>query len=381
MPSRKRVGIFRLQLFKASEKFIESQARELRRYSPIFVGRKVFGAAEGASLAIPVGHGMAADISNLVRIAVLRQAGPFVSALSTHRPDLIHAHFAIDGVFALPVAEQLGVPLITTLHGFDVTRSDWDMLKSGRPSLMNGVLWRRQLQERAHLFICVSEFIKRAALSRGFPADRLCVHYIGIDCQTLRPRSGVGEDGLMVHVGRLVEKKGTTYLLRALAAIKPSFPNAKLVVIGDGPLRPSLEEEAIQLGIADSVQFLGVRPNSEVLRWISRAAVKVVPSVTASDGDMEGFGIVNIEAGAQGVPVIGFDSGGISEAVKNGHSGLLVPERDVDGLAASITNLLGDPAARARIGANARRHVEQHFNIALQTSKLEGLYDAVLRGR
>jgi colanic acid/amylovoran biosynthesis glycosyltransferase len=81
------------------------------------------------------------------------------------------------------------------------------------------------------------------------------------------------------------------------------------------------------------------------------------------------------------VPVVGFDSGGVSEAIKHGYSGLLSPERDVEGLAASITHLLEDSSARLQMGANARSHVLQNFNIVHQTAALEALYDDVLRGR
>jgi colanic acid/amylovoran biosynthesis glycosyltransferase len=375
------VGIFRLQLFKASEIFIHSQAGTLARYRPLYIGRRLFSRPSAVEMAVPAAAGKVANALTFAQIALMRRAAPFVKAMAGRRPQLLHAHFAIDAVFALDLAKRLKVPLITTLHGFDVTRSDWDMLRSARPSLIQGMLGRRRLQSEGRLFICVSEFIKRAALARGFPADRLLVHYIGIDCSQLQAREGAGEDDLLVHVGRLVEKKGTTYLLQALVEVRRKRPQAQLVIIGDGPLRAALDAEVARLGLTGAVRFLGTQPNPDVLRWIARAAVMIVPSVTASDGDMEGFGIVNIEAGAQGVPVVGFDSGGVSEAIKHGYSGLLSPERDVEGLAASITHLLEDSSARQQMGANARSHVLQNFNIVHQTAALEALYDDVLRGR
>lgn len=375
----RRVGIFRLQLFKPSEGFIESQAQQLRRWQPIYVGRRRFGIGpERAQVAMPSARRAAGRAIDLLRVSVMRQGGPFMRALPAPPPALIHAHFAVDAVFAQPVARALGVPLLTTLHGFDVTRSSWDMLRSGRPNLINAVARRAELQREGALFLCVSEFIRQAALARGFPAERLRVHYIGIDCSRIEPRRHAGEDGLIVHVARLVEKKGTTYLLQALARLRRQVPEARLVIIGDGPLRPSLEAEARALGIADAVQFLGVLGNAEVLQWISRAAVKVVPSVTGPDGDMEGFGIVNLEAGAQGVPVVGSRSGGIVEAIHDGYSGLLCDERDVDGLARQITRLLADRPLRERIGQQARRFVEARFDLRRQTALLEDVYDELV---
>ena len=165
------------------------------------------------------------------------------------------------------------------------------MLKSLRPALVNGVLFRRDLYRTSRLFLCVSEFIRKAAIARGYPVERLRVHYIGIDTSRLLARRRAEIGGLIVHVGRLVEKKGTHYLLQAFARLKPAFSDARLVIIGDGPLRTALETEARALGLGADCSFLGVQPNEEALRWVRKAAIMVVPSVTASDGDMEGFGI------------------------------------------------------------------------------------------
>ncbi|WP_198670178.1 glycosyltransferase [Dyella sp. C9] len=370
------VGIFRLQLFKPSETFITSQADNLSRYEPTYIGRALFGGALGRKTLVPESaRSKLARAGQLVRTVGLRDMSEYVSALRAEAPDLIHAHFGIDGVYAAPLAKRLGIPLVTTLHGFDVTRSDTDLLRSGRPALINGVLCRRQLQRQGSLFICVSDFIKRAAVQRGYPEHKLRVHYIGIDTHALQPRYGTGEDGLIVHVARLVEKKGTRYLLRALAKLVPMHPMVRLVILGDGPLRASLEAEALRLGVADRVQFLGMRPNAEVLQWDARAAVKAVPSVTGVDGDREGLPTVITETSALGVPVVAFDSGGIGEAIEHGDTGFLSPETDVDGLAHHLSLLLSDAELRGKMGRAARLRVEGLFDIRKQTSELEHLYD------
>lgn len=369
------VGVFRLQLFKPSEGFITSQAERLRRYRPVYIGRRLFGPApEGARVATPPGEGAGQWLTAL-EVAVRKRARPFVEALRDDRPSIIHAHFAIDSVFAAPLAAQLHAPLLTTLHGFDVTRTPWDMLRSGRPSLVNGVLGRKGLMRQGKLFLCVSEFIRQAALRRDFPADKLRVHYIGIDCGRLSARTDAGDDDLVVHVGRLVEKKGTAYLIQAFVEVRRRFPSARLAIVGDGPLREELQSQARALGLAEAVQFHGVRRNDEVLSLVRQAAVMVVPSVTGSDGDSEGFGIVNIEAGAQGVPVVGYRSGGIVEAIEDGYSGLLCEERDVDGLVRHICTLLESRHLREKVGRQARRYVEDRFDLSKQTAKLEQIYD------
>lgn len=365
------VAMLRLQLFKPSETFITAQASQLRRYEPVFVGRKLFGDPGRARVILPRQGRV-----DILRQVLLRDMSGY-GALTAERPILIHAHFAIDAVYALPLARRLGVPLVTTLHGFDVTRTDANLLRSGSPAWVNGVLFRRALQRQGAVFLCVSEFIRQAALERGFPEEKLRVHHIGIDIAGITRRDGPGEEGLIVHVARLVEKKGTTYLLQALARIAPRLPAARLAIIGDGPLRAALEAEAARLGIADRVRFLGMRSNAEVLDWDARAAVKAVPSVTAADGDREGLPTVITETAARGVPVVAFDSGGIAEAVVHGQTGLLAPERDVVGLAAHLERLLSDPALRQTMGAAARARAEVNFDIVRQTAQLEDIYHEI----
>jgi glycosyltransferase involved in cell wall biosynthesis len=123
---------------------------------------------------------------------------------------------------------------------------------------------------------------------------------------------------------------------------------------------------------------LGALPQAEVLAWMRQAAMLALPSVRTGTGRIEGLGMVGLEAAATGVPVIGSDIGGIPEAVIDGETGFLVPERDHEGLAARIEGLLADASLRRRMGAAARRLVEQKFDLVTQTRVLETLYDEAL---
>jgi glycosyltransferase involved in cell wall biosynthesis len=367
-----RVGVFRLQLFKRSETFIPAQVGRYRRYRPIYIGRKLFGEApHGAEVVTP-----ATDPLTAARLLALGDAGPFVQALGDRRIDVLHAHFAIDAVFALPLARRLGVPLVTTLHGFDVTTTDQAMLRSGRPALIASVLRRRALQRDGAQFLCVSEFIRRAALARDYPAERSIVHAIGVDLERLRPSSD-SQPGLIVHVARLVEKKGTTFLLQALARLAGSRPDVQLVVVGEGPLRPALEAEAGRLGLGEKARFLGAQTHEETLNWMRRASLIAVPSVTAASGDSEGLPTVVFEAGGLAVPVVASDTSGIPEAVKDGETGLLAPPGDVEALADRLERILSDQGLRDTLGRQARALMETRFDLARQTFLLEECYDQI----
>jgi colanic acid/amylovoran biosynthesis glycosyltransferase len=356
---RRKVAVFRQHLFKASETFIHAQTSHLENYCPVYVGRKLYGRIDGVNAILPrvPMHGAMASIDT-IRMVGLMSPDLYIKEIEKYgRPDIVHAHFAVDGVYALGVAQGLGVPIVTTLHGFDVTRSKLDFILSSRPALMNLAFFEKKLKINGDGFICVSEFIKRKALERGYPEEKLYLHYIGVDVESITERPHENEvDGLVVHVARLVEKKGTKYLLRAFSSVVREYPSARLVIIGDGPLRSSLQKEAQILGISDFVEFLGEQPHSEVLRWDAMAAIKVVPSVTASNGDQEGLGIVNLEAAALGVPVVAF----------------------VDELASYIKMLLHDKDIRYRFGGSARKFIEKEFDIKRQTRRLEMLYDEII---
>ena len=153
------------------------------------------------------------------------------------RPDLLHAHFGVDGVYALPLSDRLAVPLVTTFHGFDVlTRPGWWMAHPSIPL----VVYRSfidQLKERGSRFIAVSKFVERALLATGFPRDRVVQHYIGVDTEKFAPSESLANAGRYVLcVGRHVEFKGIDVLLRAFARIAGKHLDVRLIQVGSGPL-------------------------------------------------------------------------------------------------------------------------------------------------
>jgi glycosyltransferase involved in cell wall biosynthesis len=144
-------------------------------------------------------------------------------------------------------------------------------------------------------------------------------------------------------------------------------------VIGDGPLRTSLETFAKESKIR--CQFRGIQPAAVIHEALQKAKVFCVPSVTAADGDSEGLGIVFAEAQAMGVPVVSTSHGGIPEIVLNSVTGLLVPERDSQALADALSLLLADEDLWQRFHHAARQHIEQHFDLKTQTAMLENIYN------
>src|ERR1700761_7341444 len=331
------VIIFRHNLFRISEPFITQQAQQLQRYQPIYMGRLRFGSAPEQAVSLAL-QDMRLGLPIIGWQLLSRTPRPYRRLLGMRRPALIHAHFGVEGVYALPLARQLGIPLITTFHGFDATLSTAALLRS--PAWANYPLFRRSLARQGDLFLCASSFIRARVLAMGFPAERTKIHYIGVDCAAIQPRAPVEETRAILRVARLVEVKGTRHLIGAFARLAERFADVELLIVGDGPLKDALQTLAQSLGVGARVRFLGPRPYPDVLGLMRKAATLVRASVRAGDGRVEGLGMVLLEAAATGVPTIGSRIGGIPEGVIDGETGFLAPERDEEALAGRMATLL-----------------------------------------
>jgi len=275
----------------------------------------------------------------------------------------------------MPLAQALGVPLVVTHHGYDVTTEDHALARS--PSLHLYLKRRARLYEAASLVLCVSQFVHEKAVRKGAPPHKTLVHYIGVDTAGFTPDPSVTRSDTVLFVGRLVENKGCDQLLHAMRVVQQSLPGCRLVIIGDGPLRPRLEQMARELAL-HRVSFLSTQPSALVRHWMNRARVFSVPSVTADSGASEGFGMVFAEAQAMGLPVAGFATGGIPEVVAHGETGLLARERDTAALAHNIIALLSDRSMWQRFSEAGQRRARELFDIRRQTAALEDIYRAVL---
>ena len=372
------IVVFRIQLLPPSETFIVAQAAAMRRFSPFFVGwRRMAGIELPEQTSWTVDGG---GLRGKLRELRFRYVGPTreqVARLQARSPRLVYAHFAPDGHAAIQLAEQLGVPLVTALHGYDVTMSDKAIgaTRLGREYLLG----RPRLQEKGALFLTCSAYVRRRGLEIGYPGERTIVHSIGVDVERFKPPTVRRREKFVLFVGRLVEKKGCGSLIEAMAQVQRRIPAAELVVIGGGPLRLAYEAQAAARGVR--CRFFGSQPTTVVRDWMGRAAIFCVPSVVAASGDAEGFGMVFIEAQAMGLPVVSTLSGGIPEAVMHGETGLLVSELNPAALAEAILQLMQNDELWQRYSAAGRRRVVDQFNLVRQTERLENVFEQLLAGR
>ena len=378
--SKRPLLIYRDFLLYPSETFIKSQSEGLERFEPSFVGlQRVDGgiALDPRSMFLIQGRSQFRRADNVL-FGFAGVSVRLMAHIARTRPALLHAHFGVDGSRVARTANVCQLPMLVTLHDYDVTTSDADLVALHR-SNARYIARRPYLQRTATRFIAVSEFLKRKAIARGFPEDRIQVHYIGVDVDRFVPSLPATRDDVVLFVGRLVEKKGCRYLIEAMNAVQREFPRLQLVVIGDGPLRSELETKSRQT--LSRFQFLGKQSHAQVCEWFMRARLFCLPSVTAKSGETEGLPIAILEAMASEVPIVATRHAGIPEAVVHQETGLLTTERNSEDLTRQILTILREPALASRLASAASAHVRQRFNLRQQNRQLETIYEEVAAAR
>lgn len=369
MSSPRPILVYRGTLLQPSETFIQCQAESLKRFRPIYICART---TNGLRIPPACVHALCSSGSKSrmerLRFKLLGPTRLQLRALAKYHPALCHAHFAPDASEAIALSRALEVPLVVSLHGYDVTSLD-----SHLPWLYR--LRRNLLHATAARFLCVSNFIRNQALAKGFPPEKTIVHYTGVDTDFFSSDPTIPRCPIVLFVGRLVPGKGCEYLVRAMAQVQSVRPETRLVVIGDGPQRRQLEQQAA--ATLQGYEFLGVQAPAVVRDWMNRAKVFSSPCFITSSSQ-EGFGMTFVEAQAMGLPVVSCRVGGIPEAVLDGNTGFLTPERDAHALAEKLLLLLHDQTLWARFSRAGRDHVSKNFNLTTQADALEHIYDGIL---
>jgi len=304
---------------------------------------------------------------------LLHQASPLIRA-GCPRYDVIHAHFALNGLKAVQLRRigAIAGPVLTTFHGVDVN--------VGKPERLRRAY--RPLWEQGDLFTANTHFTADRAAAVGCPRDRIVKLPVGVrlDPGRFRPRAlNPGERVTILTVARMVEKKGLEYGIRAVARLKDAHPSVRYWIAGDGPLRPRLESLIRELDLDSQVSLLGFQTMAQIADLYRVSHLFLLPSVTAADGDMEGQGLVLQEAQAAGLPVVSTRHNGIPEGVRDGETGFLVPERDPGALAERLSYLVEHPEVWPAMGRAGRALVEAEFDIEMLNDRLVDLYRSLQR--
>ncbi len=287
--------------------------------------------------------------------------------------DIVHCQYGLMGLRALKLKDAgvLRGRLVVSFRGFDATRF----------IRQNPGVYDRLFRE-GDLFLPVSTSLKERIVEAGCPEERIRILHSGIDCSrfSYAPRYlNAGEPVRIISVGRLVEKKGFLPGLRAVRLLREKGIPVEYTIIGEGPLKSRLERLRRKLRLSESVFLTGWQSHGEIIERMSRAHILLAPSVTASDGDMEGIPNVLKEAMAMGLPVIGTRHSGIPELVEHGKSGFLAREGDVGDLAEQLIRMISIPEQWPRMGFIGRLRVEEQFDTEELSDRLVQLYSEVLQ--
>jgi phosphatidylinositol alpha-1,6-mannosyltransferase len=272
------------------------------------------------------------------------------------RPIVYATHWKVGLVPAL-LSPLLGLKVIIGAHGREI-------LKEKRRS-------RQRLIRRAfccaHRGLAVSQYTRQILIRLGVPQEKVAVVPNGVDVEVFRPRSrssslmkryGLQGKKVIFTLARMVARKGQDQVIRALPRVIQKIPTAVYLVAGQGPEEPRLRVLARSLGMQDRVIFVGYVPGDKLVDHYNLADVYIMASrEIGKEGDVEGFGITFLEAGACGLPVVGGRSGGIPDAILNEQTGLLVDPGDQDQIASALVRILADESYASRLGHGGRKRV------------------------
>jgi phosphatidylinositol alpha-1,6-mannosyltransferase len=292
--------------------------------------------------------------------------------IAAHDVDTVWFGAAAPLALLAPLARDAGASrVIASTHGHEV---GWSMLPLARTAL-------RRIGNDTDVVTFISQYTRdrfasafgpRAALERlspGVDTDRF--EPDSVARAELRARYRLGERPVIVCLSRLVPRKGQDMLIRALPAIRRRIDGAALVIVGGGPYRTTLHQLAHQFGVAEHVVFTDGVPGDELPAHHAMADVFAMPCRTRGAGlDVEGLGIVYLEASASGVPVVAGRSGGAPESVIDGETGLVVEGGDVGAIAVAVGDLLADPDRATQMGAAGRRWVVENWQWRTKSQRL-----------
>jgi len=312
--------------------------------------------------------------------AVLPMTEAFARAL-LEQIDVVHCGDLFPpGVIAMLLKWSLKVPFLAFCHGEEISQSARYRFQ---PRLRN------RIYHSAEVVIANSELSRRLLLDLGVADERIRKITPGVDCAEFSPmpgdkdmasRYGLQNAQVLLTVARLVPRKGHDFVLRAVARLRHEFPNLRYVIAGLGPEEARLRRLAADLEIPELVTFVGYVPQEKLPDYYRLCDAMVMPN-REQEGDMEGFGMTFLEASAAGKPVIGGRSGGASEAVNDGISGMLVDPADLDQLTAAIRKLLVQPRMAEAMGTAGLKRARAEFDWSVRSAELREITRAVAARR
>jgi colanic acid/amylovoran biosynthesis glycosyltransferase len=305
-----------------------------------------------------------------VSLSLLFQTIPF---LEKNTFDIIHCHFGPNGNIAVMLREAgvISGKIVTVFHGYDLTSY---LAKTNQHVY-------KKLFQQGDLFQPISKRWERKLIDLGCDKNKIAVHRMGIDFDKIKFETrSINENKCIkiLSVARLVEKKGIEFGIHAISKVTKNFPNVKYIIVGDGPLKDELQNLINRLELSERVILLGWKNQEETFEIMQKSDIFIAPSITSQTGDQEGIPVVLMEAMAHGLPVVSTYHSGIPELVINNKTGLLVNEKDWEGIAQKIEFLLTNPQQSKQFGNEGRRMVAAEYDIRILDNNLVKNFHSLL---
>ncbi|MCT7980526.1 glycosyltransferase [Laspinema olomoucense] len=295
------------------------------------------------------------------RVIVLHRSSPPLQDMSIlkqflwdNQVEAVLAEYAPVGVGLLDVCEEAGLPLIVHTHGGDTQINDV-LERMGTRFL--------ELFEKAAAVIAPTIFIQKQLLEMGAPEGKVIVNPYGVNTSLFCDANPATSPPLFLAVSRLVDLKAPPLSILAFKKVIERHPDARLIVVGTGPLLETCKQITRALKLYNYIDFVGIKTPTEVAEIMRTARAFIQHSMTKSDGECEALGVVFVEAGASGLPVVATRSGGIPEVVIDGETGFLVEEADIDAMADCMVRLVEEPELASQLGKAARERICINFSI------------------
>jgi len=282
--------------------------------------------------------------------------------IRAERIQAVLAEYGPTGVSVMEACEIERIPLIVHFHGFDAHQ---------RETLQTFGKEYPRMFEMASSIVAASRHMRDRLVALGARADKVRVNPYGVDASLFCGADPESAAPVFVAVGRFVDKKGPCLTLLAFKQVLDQCEEARLIMVGDGPLLEACKQLAKAVNISWAVEFSGVRTSLEIADTMRKARAFVQHSIRTSDGDSESLGVVFLEAGSSGLPVVATRHDGIPEVVIHCETGLLVEESNVHEMAGCMLQLAKNPALAARLGRRARERICAEFSIE---KSIDGLW-------
>lgn len=282
---------------------------------------------------------------------------------------IIHTHFAwLSAGASMIVSINLGIPFTVTTHAYDIFSYKNDLL--------------RITSQTADKIVTISEFNKSVILEKisTLKHEKIKVIHCGIDLGFFQSTQNKmnGEIFRIISVGSLVEKKGHEYLIRACGKLRDEGIKYQCVIVGEGKLRQSLQVLIDELNLINHIVLAGKQTQNWVRDQLSKSDLFVLACVTTGSGNMDGIPVAMMEALSMNVPVVSTSLSGIPELIRHEQTGLLVPEMDVNALAATIKSLINDEELRKKYAQNGRNIITREYDSLKNVTQLADVFQQVV---